>query len=200
MPLLDNESIQNMGFSSVGKNVFISDKASFYNCANISIGDNVRIDDFCIISAGEGGIIVGNHIHVAVYSSLIGTGKIVLNNFCNLSSRVSIYSSSDDYSGEWMTNPTIPKKYTNVYSADVTIGRHVIIGTGSVVMPGIKLGDGVAIGALSFVKNNCEAFGIYAGVPAKRISERKKNIIALEHAYLSICESNMCASSQSRDY
>jgi galactoside O-acetyltransferase len=176
--------IDSMGFSSVGKNVHISDKASFYNCANISIGNNVRIDDFCVLSAGAGGIVIGDNIHIAVYSSLIGAGKITLSDFCNISSRVSIYSSSDDYSGATMTNPTVPCQYKNVTHADVFIGKHVIVGSGSIILPGVTLGEGVAIGALSLIQHDCRAFGIYAGTPAKHIKDRKRDLLELEKAFL----------------
>jgi acetyltransferase-like isoleucine patch superfamily enzyme len=50
MALLGEEIIAKMGFGAIGKNVSISDRASFYNCGNISIGSNVRIDDFCVLS------------------------------------------------------------------------------------------------------------------------------------------------------
>lgn len=180
MAFLSGKQIEEMGFASVGENVLISDKASFYNCQNITIGTNVRIDDFCVLSAGVGGIDIGCYTHIAVYSSFIGAGKIQLQDFCNVSSKVSIYSSNDDYSGTWMTNPMIPKEYTNVDHADVIIGRHVIIGSGSVVLPGVILGDGVAIGALSLVNKSCDSFGIYSGIPAKRVKDRKRDLLALE--------------------
>lgn len=177
---MSREQIDAMGFARVGKNVRLSDKASYYNCVNIVIGDNVRIDDFCVLSAGIGGIEIGNYIHIAVHSLLIGSGKISLHDFSGISSRVSIYSSSDDYSGASMTNPMVPEEFTNVSHADVIIGRHVIIGAGSVLLPGVSLEEGVAIGALSLVTKNCKSFGIYSGVPAKRIKERKQNLLELE--------------------
>lgn len=184
MGFLSQEQINEMGFYSVGKNPKLSDKASYYNCKNIKIGDNVRIDDFCVLSAGVGGIQIGSHVHIAVSSLLIGQGKITLSDFSGASSRVSIYSSSDDYNGTALTNPTIPTEFTNVTHADVSVGRHVIIGAGSVVLPGVTLEDGVAIGALSLVSKNCKAFGIYSGVPAKRIKERKKDLLELEQHFL----------------
>ena len=82
MAFLTEEQIKAMGFRHVGENCLLSDKASYYNCNNIKIGNNVRIDDFCVLSAGMGGIEIGSHIHIAVYSSLIGAGKIVLKDFC----------------------------------------------------------------------------------------------------------------------
>lgn len=180
MAFLSRTVIESMGFAAVGDNVFLSDKASFYNCGNISLGSNVRIDDFCVLSAGQGGIVVGSYVHIAVYSSMIGNGKIHLGNFCNISSRVSIYSSSDDFSGEWMTNPTVPQNLTGVQHAGVLIGHHVVVGSGSVVLPGVTVKDGVAVGALSLVKKRCEAFGIYAGVPVRRIGERQRRFLQLE--------------------
>lgn len=44
------EELLSLGIKSVGENVYISRKSSFYGCSEISIGSNVRIDDFCILS------------------------------------------------------------------------------------------------------------------------------------------------------
>ena len=180
MSFYTEDELLAFGFKSVGKNVRLSRKASIYNAANISLGNNVRIDDFVVMSAGIGGIELGDYIHIAVYSSLIGAGKIVLGDYANVSSKVAIYSSNDDYSGEWMTNPTVPSELTNVTHADVVIGKHVIIGCGSVVLPGVALHEGAAVGALSLVNRDCESFGIYSGVPVKQIKKRKKNLLQLE--------------------
>lgn len=182
--MLDRDVIECMGFAAIGQDVQISDRASFYGIAGITLGSHVRIDDFCVLSASASGIRIGQHVHIAVYSSLIGAGNIVLSDFCNISSRVSIYSSNDDYSGNTVTNPTVPSEYTGVTHADVYLGKHVIVGSGSVILPGVTLEDGVAVGALSLVNKSCKAFGIYAGNPARRISERKRDLLALEQQLL----------------
>jgi dTDP-4-amino-4,6-dideoxy-D-glucose acyltransferase len=184
MSWLTDERITEMGFICPGNNVMLSDKASYYNCKNIKIGSNVRVDDFCVLSAGEGGITIGNYVHIAVYCLIIGRGRATINDFSNLSSRVSIYSSSDDYSGSALTNPTVPSEFTNVQHADVNIGRHVIIGSGSIILPGVILEDGVAIGAMSLIKEDCQSFGTYAGIPAKLISDRKRDLLELETKFL----------------
>ncbi|MDX7676382.1 acyltransferase [Aeromonas caviae] len=180
MAFLTQEQLVNMGFGSLGTNVLVSDKASIYGANRIHIGSNVRIDDFCVLSAGEGGVFIGDYVHIAVFSLLIGAGRITISDFAGLSSRVSIYSSNDDYSGNFLTNPTVPVEYTNVTKADVTLGKHVIIGSGSVVLPGITLHDGVAIGSLSLVTKDCEEFGVYIGSPAKKLKNRKNNLLELE--------------------
>jgi galactoside O-acetyltransferase len=184
MTMLSREAIDALGFASVGENVQISDRASFYGVRRIALGNNIRIDDFCVLSAGIGGIAIGNYVHIAVYSSLIGAGQISLSDFCNISSRVSIYSSNDDYSGTTLTNPTVPSEYTGVTHADVFLGKHVIVGSGSVILPGVTLEDGVAVGALSLVTKNCAAFGIYVGNPARRIKERKRDLLEVEKLFL----------------
>lgn len=180
MAFLTEQQLSSMGFAELGSNVLISDKASIYGASRIKIGSNVRIDDFCVLSAGDGGIEIGSYIHIAVYSSLIGAGQITLANFVNISSRVAIYSSNDDYSGEYMTNPMVPAEYTNVTHANVTLAKHVIIGSGSVVLPGVNIYEGAAVGSLSMVTKDCDAFGVYIGVPAKKIKYRKQELLKFE--------------------
>jgi len=182
MAILSQKELIKIGFLSVGKYVQVSDRASFYNASKISLGDNVRIDDFCVLSAGSGGIKIGDYVHIAVYSSLIGAGEITISDFCNISSRVSIYSSNDDYSGATMTNPTLPDQYTGVTHAPVFLDKHVIVGSGSIILPSVTLEKGVAIGALSLVTKNCDAFGIYAGNPIRRIKDRQCDLLELEKA------------------
>jgi len=180
MSFLSRSELEDIGFAGLGVNVSVSRKASIYGASRITIGSNVRMDDFCVLSAGIGGISIGNYVHIAVGATVIGAGKITLSDFSGLSSRVSIYSSNEDYSGAALTNPTIPDEFTNVTSKPVFLGKHVIIGSGSIVLPGATLEDGVAIGALSVVGRRCEAFGIYSGNPAKRIRDRKRDLLELE--------------------
>ncbi|MFM5077786.1 acyltransferase [Aeromonas caviae] len=184
MAFLTKTQLTEIGFAGIGENVLISDKASIYGANRIRIGSNVRIDDFCVLSAGEGGIEIGNYVHIAVSSLLIGAGKITLCDFSGISSRVSIYSSNDDYSGMFLTNPTVPAEYTNVTHADVYLGKHVIVGSGSVILPGTILHDGVAVGSLSMVTKNCDAFSIYMGTPAKKIKNRKRDLLDIEAKFI----------------
>lgn len=180
MSFYTNEELKVIGLGSFGNNVLISRKTSIYNPSKIHIGNNVRIDDFCVLSAGFGGIIIGNYVHIAVYCSLIGAGKITLSDFSGLSSRVSIYSSNADYSGEYLTNPTVPEEYSVVTNADVYLGKHAVIGAGSIVLPGVNVGEGSAVGSMSLVVKNVDDSVIVVGVPAKFIKNRSTKIFELE--------------------
>jgi len=97
---------------------------------------------------------------------------------------VKIYSNNDDYSGDYMTNPTIDKNFTNVVHGKVIIRKHAIIGFGAGVLPNVTIGEGAVVGALSLVKRDCKSFGVYAGVPARYIKSRSKKLLKVEKEYL----------------
>ena len=91
----NREDLQKLGFKFLGDNVLISEKTSIYNPQNISIGNNVRIDDFVILSPSTE-LVIGNYIHIGCSTSIIGRGKIVIEDFAGVSGRVSIYSRRGD--------------------------------------------------------------------------------------------------------
>lgn len=184
------EQLKHLGFKTTGENVLISQKASIYGAENIELGSNVRVDDFCILS---GKIKIGNYVHIAAYTSLCGGNKgIVLEGFVNLSRNVTIFAISDDFSGASMTNPTIPDEYKNVIEAQVILKKHVLVGTGSIILPGVILEEGSAVGALSLVKNSTSSWSINAGVPAKKIKDRKKDLLRLEGIFWKAITSKLC--------
>ena len=180
MAFLSRSQLLALGFRAVGADVNISDASRFYNAQAIEIADHVRIDDFCILSAGAGGIRIGRYVHIGCYASLIGKEEITLEDFSGLSGRVSLYSSSDDYSGEWLTNPTVPDELRKANHGPVRIGRHAIIGSGAVVLPGVSVGEGAAVGALTLVARDLDPFTTYLGVPARKVGERSRDLLAVE--------------------
>ena len=182
MAFLSRQALRKVGLAAFGANVLVSEKASIHGAERVTLGDNVRIDDFCVLSAGEGGIRIGSYVHVACQCTLIGKESIELEDFSNLSGRVAVYSSSDDFSGEGMTNPMVPLEFRRVTNAPVRIGRHAIVGTGSVILPGVTLAEGAAVGALTLVRKSLEPFTIYAGIPARRVGERSRALLELEAA------------------
>lgn len=179
MSYLNNKELVLLGFRQLGANVLISDKCSIYGASKITIGSNVRIDDFCIISAGDAGIVIGNNTHIACFVALIGSELIKIGNYCGISSRCSIYSSSDDYSGDYLFGPTVLDDYKNVQHAPVIINDFSIIGAGSIILPGVNIYEGVAIGALSLVNQSLPEWTVFGGVPAKKIKARSKKLLKL---------------------
>lgn len=163
-----------------GKNVFISRLTPIYT-DGIIIGNNVRIDDFCVLC---GDIKIGSNIHIANYCGLYGRGGIELCDFSNISSRCSLYSQTDDFSGEFLTGPTIPPEYTNITRGKVLLKKHALIGAGTIILPGVTLNEGCAVGALSLVLRDVPEYEIHIGSPARFLKKRSRNLQQLEEKYL----------------
>lgn len=182
MAYYTQDELVKFGFRALGRNVKISTKASVYDAGQIEIGDNSRIDDFCIVS---GRVTIGRYCHITPMCLVAGGAPGVhLADFCTLAYGVKVFAQTDDYSGETLTNSLIPRKYKNEKLAPVGLGRHVIIGAGAVVFPGVAIAEGCAIGAMTLVTKSTQPWGMYAGIPARRIRERRRDLLLLEKQFL----------------
>lgn len=171
------EELQSFGFKSIGENVLLSKKASVYSPERISLGDNARIDDFCILS---GTITIGKYVHIAAACLLYGGEEgIVFEDFSGASSRCAVYAISDDFSGKSMANPTIPEQLRSVIHGRVIVRKYALIGTGCTLLPGSIVGEGSAVGAMSLVRSSLDEWGLYAGIPCRRIKDREKCILKI---------------------
>ena len=176
--------LADFGFKRIGRNVRISSDARIYGAGNISIGDNVRIDDFVILAAVRGYIDIGSYVFIARGSHLSGVFGIELHDFSSMAANTVIYSASDDYSGEALTAQVVPHEFTKYKGGKVILGKHVIVGSASTIVGSSVLGEGSSVGAMSLITKDIDPWGIYAGVPAKRIREREKTLLQLEKKLL----------------
>lgn len=171
-----------MCFKSLGNNVRISDKASIYNPEQIEIGNNSRIDDFCVIS---GKVTIGRNVYIAVFCNVAGGEKgITVEDFSGLAYGCHVFTQSDDYGGRTLTNPTVPEKYKCEIKKTIVIGRHSIVGTNSLILPGVVLAEGTSVGAVSMVTKSTEEWSVYFGSSVKRIKKRKRDLLKLKEEYL----------------
>jgi galactoside O-acetyltransferase len=170
------QELENIGFKKLGTNVLISRKVSMFGFENITIGSYVRIDDFCILS---GPITLGSHIHISAYCGLYGSFGIEMEDYTGLSPRCTVFSASDDFSGNYLISPMVDEQLTNVTGGKVLIKRYSQVGAGCVILPDIIIEEGVAVGAMSLVNKTLTEWGIYAGIPAVRIKERNKGLLEL---------------------
>lgn len=168
------EELAGMGFKSYGKKVLISRYARFYSIENIVIGNNVRIDDFCILS---GNITLGNNIHISAYVALYGAMGIEFEDYTGISARSTIYSAMDDFSGEFLIGPIHPDEHTHVMGGKVTVKAYTQIGAHSLVFPNVTIGEGCVVGACSMVRKSLDPWHIYYGIPANKIRERRKDLL-----------------------
>lgn len=171
-----NTELAELGLKSYGFNVLISKKCSLYSPEKMSMGDNVRIDDFCILS---GNIKLGNNVHISAYSALYGAEGIEFMDHSGCSARTTIYSAMDDFSGDYLIGPMNPEGTTNVTGGKVTIGRFAQIGAHCLVFPNVTIHEGSVVGALSLVTKDIPEWSIEVGVPACKLRDRKKGLLNL---------------------
>ncbi len=181
---LTEHDMKDLGFKNLGTNIRIDESCIINGIQNISIGSNVRIDAFTIINCINGYLKLGSNIHISNNCSLACSAGVELKDFSGLSSGVKIYSASDDYLGRSMTNPTIPDKYKKVKTGKVILEKHVIIGSSSVILPNLTIGEGASVGALSLVKDSLEEWSVYAGSPVKKLGQKLRKPLELEKLYL----------------
>lgn len=178
------DELEAIGFKSLGADVLLSRKTSVYNPSVISIGDNVRIDDFCVLSGGEM-ISIGSHVHIGCYSALYGGAGIVLEDFVGLSVRVAIFSVSDDISGLSMANPTIPERFKPTFKRGrVTLKRHSVAGVNTTILPGVTLEEGTILVSHSMATRSCKPWYLYFGCPARKLRPRSTAVLELEKQFL----------------
>ena len=182
MPYDTQEELMSLNFKYIGKNTKISNKASIYDFEKIEIGDNSRIDDFCVIS---GNIKIGRNVFIGAFCLIAGGEKgIVIEDFSGLSYKVQVFTQSDDYSGKNLTNSTVPTKYKNELKTEIILQKHCVVGAGTIILPGVKLAEGTSIGAMSLVRKSTEPWTTYLGNPAKRLKNRSRDLLELEKQYL----------------
>jgi galactoside O-acetyltransferase len=175
MGRLSSDQIAQLGFAAVGTDVTISDRCSIYGAEAISIGDHVRIDDFAILTAREP-VVIGSFVHISAFAFLSGPFGIVIEDFVNVGPGVSLMSGNDDFSGDGLPGPVVPESLRSVEGGCIRLGKHSIVGVHSVVLKGVDVGEGAAVGALSLVKESLDPWGVYAGVPTRRIGQRGRRV------------------------
>lgn len=177
----DYTELQAMNFLSLGKDVRISKTSQLYNTERISIGNHVRIDNYCtIVPSGKARIIIGNYVQICAYNFLNGQADIIIEDYCSIGNFNQFFSSMDDFSGEHLSGAVVPRELIGTYSKEIIVKKHSLIAPSSIILPGVTLGEGTAIGAHSLVKESTKEFSLYAGIPARFIKERSRKLLDLE--------------------
>jgi dTDP-4-amino-4,6-dideoxy-D-glucose acyltransferase len=180
---LSRDVLETLGFARLGEDVLIHSTAVIVDCSKISLGSRVRIDPYVIIST-RGGVEFGNNVHVGGHSVLAGHGAIHFDDFVNISHYVGIYTSNEDLSGRTLSNPTVQWRVKTARTASISFGRHSAVGAGSLVFPGARFTEGSVLGAMSRVGRPLRPWTNYAGIPARRMRERRRDVLMCEQEYL----------------
>tara|TARA_R110002051_G_scaffold53592_1_gene100937 strand:- start:305 stop:868 length:564 start_codon:yes stop_codon:yes gene_type:complete len=180
---MDNIFFDISKLKKCGKNVIIGKTARIRYPELVEIGDNVIIDDFTYISTQ---LKIESFVHISSGCKLIGgrDARITFGNFSTLSPNVVLAAGSDDYHSGIAT-PLIPLKYkANCVIGSIEIGEHCIVGSGSVILPNVKMARGSVLGSLSLLKDDTQEWTINVGIPANKGEVRnKEEILELETRY-----------------
>lgn len=171
---------QQVPFGASGDDVTVWPQAKIVNAGAITVGDSVIIDDFALIIAGDP-IDIGSFVHIASFVSIVGGSSLIIEDFVGLSGGVRVYTGNDDYLGGCLTGPTVPSPWRIARRAPVRVEKHAIVGANSVVLPGVTIGAGAAVGANSLVNRNLDPWTVYGGTPVRAIRERpRERMLQLE--------------------
>lgn len=176
--------LANLPLRACGENVLLDSSVKLIGLENIVLGNDVRIDAGTIIIA-TGPVTIGSWVHIAANCYLEGRGGITIRDFANVSSYVSLHSVSDDFSGASLTNPMTPERYKRLNIGEIVLDRHALLGTKSTVLPGVRVGEGGVLGAHSMARGDIAPFAIHAGVPARKIKDRGRDLLELERKFRS---------------
>ena len=169
--------LQKSIFKKAGKNVSISKDCLIIGKENISLGSNIRIDSFTTIIANEGNLVIGNNVHIGSHSHILCTGGVRIGSHCTFSQGVKIYSQTDDYLGNYPAGIFNKNKKKYYSKSEVFIDDYNLIGSSTVILPGVKITKGCSIGALTLINRDIKKLGVYAGIPYKKIKNKKKKFI-----------------------
>lgn len=142
---------------------------------HLTLGEWSRVDAYVTVT---GDVVIGKYCHVGTGACLFGGSGITLGDYAALSPGAMIFSATEDVSGEWVTNPTVPDAYRNPVKAHIVMGDHAEIGARSILLPGAHLPEGAFLGSLSMCKKALEPWSINAGVPAVFKKSRTRGVLA----------------------
>jgi len=160
-----------------GEGIEIRQGVTIINASRLETPGPLRIETGCMLhcggnswSNGEGYIRFGKGCWLAQNNVLYGAGGLEFGDYAGTGPGVMIFSSRDNYGMEHAHKPHIVHHF-----AKVTIGSYVRIFSGSIVGPGVTIGDGAVIGANSVVLDDIPSWSIAAGSPARVLGKRDRD-------------------------
>jgi putative colanic acid biosynthesis acetyltransferase WcaF len=112
------------------------------NFWNVSIGERVIINQYCVLDCRQHAIRIAQHTDIGPYTRI------------------------------WTLGHNPDSDVHALYGGDVEIGHHVWIASGATILPGVQIGDGAVIAAAAVVHKSVEPLSVMAGNPATLIRKR----------------------------
>lgn len=175
---LNRQELEALGVICDGDDVSVHTSVVVINPEGLHLGNHVRIDPFCILSATKH-IRLHDRVHIAGHCTLMGGGGIEFEPYTGASHGAIIISAADDFTGRYLAGPMVAENLRSIHRAPVTLRRYSMIGAAAVVLPGVTLGEGSIVGAHSYARKSIPEWTIWFGVPAKQVGKRRKDLLNL---------------------
>ena len=146
----------------------------------IRIGDRVHVQEFALINANRGHVSIGEDSWVGPHSVIYGNGGVTIGSDVMIASHCAINTVSHR-----CERGDIPMRLQGVYCDPVVIEDDVWIGTGAVILQGVRIGRGSIVGAGAVVTRSIPPGSVAIGVPA-RCTPRRKQSGASDQAVLEL--------------
>jgi acetyltransferase-like isoleucine patch superfamily enzyme len=163
-----------------GEDVQIHGSVVIRNPELVTLGSHISVDEHVVVSTA---LETGDYVHIGPHCSIIGgkTAKLHMADFTTMAAGARVACNGFHHLGEGLTNALVPEQYRDsVKNENVYFERFVVVCTNSFIMPGVTLGEGSVIGAMSFINKSTEPWKIYGGIPARVIKDRpKERMIAM---------------------
>ena len=143
---------------------------------NITVGDYTYYDDPVDPTAFERNNVLfnwpqfGDKLIIGKFCAIASGTQFIMGSANHRMNSISTYP-FNVFCGTWAEN-TPPHLSQLPFKGDIVIGNDVWIGRNSVIMPGIKIGDGAIVAAYSVVTKNVQPYTIVGGNPIKFIKNR----------------------------
>lgn len=135
----------------------------------MEVSDDVDFGPRTFFSTGgaDGLVRVGSHSHTAPGCALYGGGELVLGEYCNIAAHVVFATVQHDPARHDQPMATAPGQ-----AGPITLERDVWIGANATIMMDTVVAEGCIVAANAALTRSTEPYGLYGGVPARRIRDR----------------------------
>lgn len=161
-------SFQRGDFSAIGTHVVFEDGVLVFHPQSIQIGENVYIGHQTILKGyHKNGMVIGDNVWIGQGCFFHSAGGLTIGSNVGIAPHVRILTSHHLEAGRAVPIPRSPLRF-----APVVIEDDCDIGIGAIILPGVRIGRGVQVGAGAVVTRDVEPYSVVAGVPAKVLRMR----------------------------
>ena len=162
-------SFKRSQFAKIGRNVVFEKGALVFHPENIEIGDNVYIGHYAVIKGYyKNKLAIGSGTWVGQQCFMHAAGGLYIGKDVGIGPDVKILTSSHK-----ADKPGKPVLHTDITFKKVVIENGCDIGTGAIILPGVRIGKGSVVGAGSVVTKDIPANSVVVGNPARILKKRK---------------------------